>query len=231
MKPWRPDLAAAAALPLAYQWWLSCDAHFIGALEGRPTSLDGRWVAEIAQRYGISRTLGGERYGKLGKLLAGLNLTQGMSLVERAEATAAALCAWEGRTVFSAASKISWFLWPTDWTMFDTYACATVCPEGSSAKAKFTDFYRLLDDAGFRSTTAEVRTRLPAEMNSNLAERVVDIFVMLTSDRAIDRKVAAGELFVMALPLPLRSVVQHAAISVAPHLEKFGCHFQRKATH
>ena len=213
--------AAPIALQSAYQWWLAYDAHFSAALNKKPRDLNADWVREIARPYGFARTLGGDRYAQLAGQVAKFDIKPGMSMCERAEHIVQKLGDWENGLPLSAASKLSWFTWPSGWTMFDTFACATVRPVGKPGPERFKDFYRRLDSAGFAKTADEIRHHLPSCANPLLAERVIDSFLVHANAADLDRRIAARDNFVSALPEGLRTELLQASHAIAPKLEAF----------
>jgi hypothetical protein len=209
--------AAQIAFSAAYQWWLAQDAHLLAELEGRPDRLDCDWVEEIQGPYGLGRTLGGDRPQWVVNTLRQVGNLPMQERADKLEGLANARRDKEPgwKRPMSALSKISWFLHPDGWTMFDSYACRAVGAVG------FGDYYCKLINRGWDNILAAVRLALPDGIDRRLAERTLDAFLMLVADdKRLHRRLGAIRNFENALPADISEKLRASGADVAKILQR-----------
>lgn len=186
------DVAARYAFALAYQWWLNCDAYFVAGLQNN-TKLDGTWIREIGSYYGVNRTVPTDKEGAFSKFILQSGQSSDMEIDKRAvhlthSLQQAELLAHKGengrkqdsRIPASAATKVSWFVWPQGWTMYDSYAARGVLgTRGSVGTARMERFYAALAHRGWKKLLFSVRGEIPPQFSQLLAERTLDKHVLL----------------------------------------------------
>ena len=168
-------VSAQNAFALAYQWWLNCDAYFLTLEFAR----DGKWVREIGGKYGVDRTISENAEKSMAKLVLDSAQSADSSLERRAARLSRAL---ENRPTTelkrlptSAACKLSWFVCPQGWTMFDRYAAQGVLGTGGTTGIpRMERFYAALALRGWVDTLSNVRREIPQQFCQLLAERTLD---------------------------------------------------------
>lgn len=221
------SVAADYAFPLAYQWWLYVDFGYLQTINGKAFKLDGPLVREIAESYDVGRTIGGATKadadlaaGALAGMIRTSGAGDGMTLIERAARSAHAL-ERKGtdlsRSPISAITKISWFVWPDGWTMFDSLTSKAVLGRSSSQVSHMERFYAALQVRGWLDVLRRVRERIRAPFDRRMAERVLDKYLFLSGLESARRKrtVASIDGFVAALPADLRDSVQEQCEAIS----------------
>lgn len=218
--------AADHAFALAYQWWLMCDAYYAETLKAKPRSLDGGLVREIGQSYQVNRTIGDGHQASFATLVVHSGQGNGMDMEERAARISLALKRCD-TTIFpflpiSAMTKVSWFIWPSNWTMYDRYAVKVVLgsPQDIGIE-RLERFYAALAMRGWIDHLDYVRSALKGSMfNPLLAERVIDKYLFLEGSHVQkdDATTRAIKGFVNALPAELKDEVEHIGASISPLL-------------
>ncbi|MCZ8122349.1 MAG: hypothetical protein O9277_02875 [Magnetospirillum sp.] len=233
-----------------YRTWIKDDAPVFGALKAA-RDLNLAIVRGIAKTYQVERTLrptprstkSGQKApaDKAGKTMARLlnNLSSKKnwpkSLTDRADACLALaqssrFPAAEGKTPYSAISKMMWFRRPLGWTMFDRLASKGIGLGGPPSEEKFKRFYGRLDCANFQETATDIQLILRRRKLGNLfGERVIDKYLMLVGDEAEKKEASiwyTNSVWVRAVPLHQREGVLEAASEIErlPSVEKFVGH-------
>ena len=206
------------ALSLAYQWWLRCDAHFAKAELSK--NLDGHWVRAIGEPYIVNRTIGGGQEQAVADLVLHSGQGDEMDIEERAARLSLALekRAFAGNAPASAASKISWFVWPRNWTMYDSYAAkAVVGSPKETGLQRMERFYAALAMRGWRDALKDTRLVLADYgLEPLLAERAIDKFLFLHGAKAErgDKYTAPVDSFIGALPSDLSDRIVRAGEAI-----------------
>jgi hypothetical protein len=109
----------------------------------------------------------------------------------------------------SAMSKLMWFLHPNGWTVFDRFVAKAVgIPAYRPRPDQARRYYRILDERGFRSCTADARACVDTTSFPDLyPERVLDRYLMIRGG------VYSGHLSELPLVLEgyLRGLGTHAS--------------------
>ena len=207
---------------LAYQWWLICDSHFANA--DLSTNLDERWLREIGKPYLVNRTIPNGREAAFVGMIKSSGQSAEMDLEQRAARLSLALsrnfdCQ---KLPASAASKVSWFVWPQGWTMYDSYAAkALIGNPSATGLARMEMFYAALAMRGWNDLLREMRLALrPFAFDPRLAERTIDKFLFLhgMEEAALEPALAMIDGFVDALPAELRDDVVRAGEATGEEL-------------
>lgn len=215
--------ASDYAFVLAYKAWLESDAHYWRSLGGKQEVLEKWWLRKIGQVYLVNRTIPGGDEQPIIDAVTKTGQDNDMPLEERAARISGWLGA-NGQTAASAVSKISWFIWPAGWTMFDRLAARAVIGgyQGSSL-AKFERFYAALAMRGWADVLASLRAILNSHgMQPLLAERTVDKYLMLTGmdKEQAESLIRSLESFLAELPAEfseqLRDVSKRISAVLAP---------------
>ncbi|MCD7061122.1 hypothetical protein [Pelagibacterium xiamenense] len=228
------DIAADYAFALAYQWWLNCDAYFANALRSGKV-LNGDWVRKIGFVYLVNRSIRKNREDSFASCIRESGQINGMPLPERAKLLSCALTKWvgeerrhpnaQGRIVFplSAASKISWFVWPCGWTMYDGLASQAVLGAKTATDSvdRMESFYSTLSKNGWNEVLRDVRLDIAeCNMDERLAERTLDkhLFLLgLPMDRRTEQEQQL-EAFLSALPKQAQDEARCIGRKVGVHL-------------
>lgn len=205
----------------AYKWWLEHDAYFLGVLYGQPGVLDSARLEDVLRTYGAARSIPLDERPDYINLIANSQQAENMALVERANLIAAALGNLE-RPAVSAFTKVSWFIWPAGWTMFDSHASQAVLGHASGAVIpRMRRFYAALAARGWGDLILSARAVLNQNgFDERLAERMIDKYLWLQTPRA-DAAVqqARHEAFRNALPQDLIDRIAAVEAGVAPLLQ------------
>ena len=199
---------------LAYQWWLTCDAYFTNA--DLSSDLDERWLREIGKPYLVNRTIPIGREAAFVSIIKSSGQSAEMDLEQRAARLSLALSRNFGgeKVPASAASKVSWFVWPQGWTMYDSYAAkALIGNPSATGVARMEMFYAALAMRGWNDLLGEMRRALrPFAFDPRIAERTIDKFLFLhgIDEAALEPALAMIDGFVDALPAELRDDVVRA---------------------
>lgn len=217
------NIPECCAFGWAYKWWLSQDAHYLSRLGGKPGKLNKDWIGRIGRTYSVNRTLKSET-GDAKERFRQLVRTSGqhndMSLVDRAACIVECLDGADhglSRHPFSFFSKISWFVWPKNWTMFDSYASRAVLGRARVGKDAFRDFYSALHERGWDSITDSVREAIAAPFDKRMTERVIDAYLSfagLTRKTRVYRSLEIDS-FRLALPTDLRQALDDQSARIA----------------
>jgi hypothetical protein len=210
------------AFLLAYKCWLECDAHYLASLRGNPQALDDVWLRDIARTYLVNRTIPKGQEAPVKNTIVFSGQGNDMSLRERAARLSVKLTK-EGITAASAVSKISWFIWPSGWTMYDRFArLAVIGPRPGKTVDLFDSFYVALAMRGWDDLLKAVRVELRAGgMKPLLAERTIDKHLMLTAMGPDQRQRigAALDNFMKELPQTLQDSLHSVSEQLAPILQ------------
>lgn len=222
--------AAAHAFGWAYQWWLAQDFHFLLNLAGKPEAFDADWVVDIGRPYGVIRTLSGkvdsapQRFCGLVKSSGQGN---GMPLIERAARIS--YCVEHDNhglasNPLSFITKASWFIWPENWTMFDSYASRAVLGRAVSGIVGFERFYAALDGRGWDEAVKDVRTIIRPPFDQRMAERVLDAYLVFAGSDAGERgkRIKQVDSFREALPGNMRALLDEQSDPIADILADGG---------
>jgi hypothetical protein len=200
------------AFVLAYKCWLECDAHYHASLRGNASALDADWLRHIGRIYLFNRNVAEGAEAPLIDAVVHAGQGNDMNIEERAARLSNSLRR-RGVTSASAASKLSWFIWPSGWTMYDRLAReAVIGVRTEPALEKFERFYVALAMRGWNDLLSQVRQCIrEGHMETMLAERTIDKFLMLNSysESAREQLVAALNNFLKALPGDLRDTIVH----------------------
>jgi hypothetical protein len=164
------DFALLAVID-AYKWWISSDFGFLrltGAIDdqGNPSepgvsAISKTSLRRIALAYSVSRNIPSDEIDSQGQQVVDLFMTSpppeinSEDLLTRANALAAQSKkmpmfvtlrngSQSRRQLASALSKLSWFIHPQGWTIFDKYVGAAVIGQGGSGLAQMSAFYEKL---------------------------------------------------------------------------------------
>lgn len=207
---------------LAYQWWLICDAYFANA--DLSSELDERWLREIGKPYLVNRTIPNGKEAAFVSMIKSSGQSAEMDLEQRAARLSLALSRNFDRQKVpaSAASKVSWFVWPQGWTMYDSYAAkALIGNPSATGLARMELFYAALAMRGWIDLLGEMRLALrPFAFDPRLAERTIDKFLFLhgMEEVALEPALAMIDGFVDALPAALRDDVVRAGEATGEEL-------------
>lgn len=217
---------ATYAFLVAYKWWLEHDAYFLGVLHGQPGVLNPANLHDILRTYGAARSMPLDQRADYINLIANFQQAQNMALVGRADMIAATLGNRE-RPAVSAFTKVSWFIWPTGWTMFDSYASQAVLGHDNGAvMPRMCRFYAALAERGWGDLILGIRVILNENgFDERLAERTVDKYLWLThalhNPNPNDHRDPQGRHEAFRKALPQELIVRIAAVEagVAPLLQ------------
>jgi hypothetical protein len=172
---------ATYAFLAANKWWLEHDAYFLGVLCGQPGALNPANLEDILRTYGAARSMPLDQRADYINLIANSQQAENMALVGRADLIAATLGNLE-RPAVSAFTKVSWFIWPAGWTMFDSHASHAVLGHANGAVIpRMLLFYAALEERGWGDLILGVRAVLNRSgFDERLAERTVDKYLWLT---------------------------------------------------
>jgi hypothetical protein len=200
------DFARLAVLD-AYKGWITTDFGFLqltGVLDPAGVAIDtelGRFNAhtmrKIAKAYTVSRNIPAhedDRQGvQLAEFLCSSEVTQVLKLpfarraegltdlVHRNPVVLAENKNGENvkRKIASAFSKLTWFLRPNDWTIFDKYVGAAALREEGTGPKQMRAYYEALRRTWTATSTALVDASVAHGMNSLLGLRIVDKYLFL----------------------------------------------------
>ncbi|MFS2150805.1 hypothetical protein [Rhizobium sp. Rhizsp42] len=209
------DLTSMAVID-AFKWWVNNDFEFLQRTEvldatGQRTDnevgrMDLSTFRDIADAYGVSRNVPGspkdDVAGKILKKLSSPEMSASLlgsmcarkdKLVEFTRANAISVIYKEtGRSVnrelASALSKITWFLRPEDWTVFDRYVGVAVLRRIGSGTMQMESFYdRLAPD--FKEVSAAVSKAVVRHgFHPFLTNRIIDKFLFCHGLGMFDKK-------------------------------------------
>jgi hypothetical protein len=173
-----------------YRWWLGEDQIDVRRI-AKTGKIDPETVRAIARRYNVNRGIR-KRNDKrdteargIAKLLNNAAKRWPTGLVERAEkcskvAEKAKRYGYTGGHLASAITKLMWFVKPNGWTMYDGFAATGLGIERKEARERMPEFYRELENRGFREIVADINRTLRATPLLNLKpERVIDKYLWL----------------------------------------------------
>jgi hypothetical protein len=105
-------------------------------------------------------------------------------------------------TPYSAITKLAWFLRPTGWTVYDSYARQATRVAGRHGPQPVTDFYNILQEHSFSDAADTIEAILQGTLWSNLSgARVLDSYMMLRGGYPfLLADAAARQGFLAALP-------------------------------
>lgn len=199
------DFACLAVVD-AYRWWINYDFGFLietkmigldGNRTGRKVGkYDLETMRRIARAYSVSRNIPsheseveGEKIvkhlngGELRDISKSKFTKRAAQLVTFAKNNQAMLKLAPGqgepkkRTVASALSKLTWFLNPEDWTIFDKYVSAAVLRRGGTGVPQMAKYYNELSEKWtdtLRAIELEVEN---AGFDPWLGSRIVDKYL------------------------------------------------------
>lgn len=156
----RDDFALLAVID-AYKWWIVSDYGFLQATgildpkgnltDARAGKIDHDAMQRITRAYGVARNI---PKGERDRVLGWLDFSNFRDIAEQPFAERAASLAKfcsdntvkvgnedTGRTLASALSKLSWFMGPNDWTVFDKYVGAAVLRKQGAGCSQMQAFY------------------------------------------------------------------------------------------
>ncbi|WP_318912731.1 hypothetical protein [Shinella zoogloeoides] len=202
-----------ASLPMLatiryWWWWASHDLAYLERIEGTK-GLDFDLVQSIAKDYGIARGIrkeksdpDGSRNRQRAHIIADAvnrrrdGFTSERSLTDRFELCLEIVDELNRRSdaaeaithndFVSGISKLSWFVAPKSWTMFDRLAAEAIGVKSGSARDKATRFYQHLDDTGFVKLASDMRSALP-DSDRFYPERIVDQYLWLSASQEENR--------------------------------------------
>lgn len=196
-------LAADNAFTLAYKSWLETDANFWCDIGGNPSALNKEKLREIGRVFLVNRTIPKNDEARIIGVITSSGQADDIPIERRAAQISRVLEA-SGSNAASAVSKISWFIWPSGWTMYDRLAArAVIGNPQANALTKFERFYATLALRGWDDILAKVRQSLSNHgFRPLLAERTVDKFLMLSGMDDKDRAQTAVRLAVFRAEFP-----------------------------
>lgn len=198
------DFAQLAVLD-AYKWWIVHDFGFLqltGVLDAdgkrteRTGKLTGDTLRTIARAYSVNRNVPlGDDQGLANKLAGDLNNIPenhlSLSLAQRAKA----LCTWvavnpleyrkrgsgeaQSKMVASAASKLTWFMAPEGWTIFDKFVGAAVLGKPGSGVQQMRSFYKSIADTWDEAAAQLAHASAAHGFSPLLGARIADKFLFL----------------------------------------------------
>lgn len=199
----KDDFALLAVID-AYKWWITTDFGFLkltGAIDGdgRPTapanaSIDIARLRTIARAYSVSRNIPSDKQeSQAQKIVEALAqkpshdifsidvLARATALKILAESTPVTVTYEDGRTsqreLASAFSKLSWFIQPQGWTLFDKYVGAAVTGSDRPGLQQMWDFYACLAPTWSAVSTDICRKAGDAGLNPLLGYRIIDKYL------------------------------------------------------
>jgi hypothetical protein len=165
--------------------YLNTDAPFLERIR-QDSKLTAATVNEIAAEYLVRRNLGKE--DRLQEIADHMNTEIASwpgDLVARAQWCLTCAASIKARldlhhTPCSAVTKLAWFLRPTGWTLYDSFARNAVRSGGLSGPDKLARFYKSLEQHGFLDAADKIETILSGTPWSHLnGARVLDAYMML----------------------------------------------------
>jgi hypothetical protein len=208
--------------------YLNTDAPFL-AVAQQNDGLTAATVRDISAAYNVRRNLGAAE--DLHRVTSHLNDaidTWPEDLLGRAEwcmtcaediSTALDL----HHTPYSAISKLAWFLRPTGWTVYDSYARVAMRVRGLHGRRPITQFYAALHLNHFEDAARRIDAILGPTPWSNLSgARVLDSYMMLRGGFPfLLEDIGARQGFLDALPgdsgHALAALADEIAASLAEH--------------
>jgi hypothetical protein len=200
------DFARLAVLD-AYKGWITTDFGFLqltGVLDpaGVPIGaelgcFDAHTMRKIAKAYTVSRNIpsheGDRQAVQLADFLCSHEVTQVLRLpfARRADGLAALaqrkpVILAENKNgknvekkIASAFSKLTWFLRPDDWTIFDKYVGVAVLRKEGTGPKQMKEYYEGLGRNWTNTSTALVDAAIGHDMNGWLGLRIVDKYLFL----------------------------------------------------
>ncbi len=154
-----------------YKWWISSDYGFLrltGAIDdhGNPSepgvsAICSTSLRRIARAYSVSRNIPSDEIDSQAQQVVGIFmksprpeihskdlLTRALALAALSKMTPMLVKRKNGgnseRQLASALSKLSWFIDPEGWTIFDKYVGAAVIGQDGSGQAQMSAFYEKL---------------------------------------------------------------------------------------
>ncbi|TAY13746.1 hypothetical protein [Rhizobium leguminosarum] len=197
------DFALLAVID-AYKWWISSDYGFLrltGAIDdqGNPSepgvsAICNTSLRRIAQAYSVSRNIPSDELDSQAQQVVDLFMKSpppeidSVDLLTRAKALAALskktpmlVTLKNGgqseRQLASALSKLSWFIHPQGWTIFDKYVGAAVIGQDGSGLAQMSAFYQKLAPSWEASWVAVCSTADRAGFHPFLGYRIIDKYL------------------------------------------------------
>jgi hypothetical protein len=208
------------ALAEGLRWWLNFDGpqrHLCLTQAGKLTRAD---VRRIALNYNFARNLPSEDQ-RIDDVAYEINRFSGKTWstldaraieIEKTILKIKAIGATNVHIV-SGATKLTWFVSPTNWTPFDRLAAAAVGARNVNLLARMRAYYRTLDERGYLRAASAICRHLDAEdLGAVGGERVLDKLLMMNSP---DDKAAQGFRYMArAFPAALSSSMRTSLIRV-----------------
>jgi hypothetical protein len=174
-------LVHAALIDHVRYWWADDGADYWATQENWLNGeIDGRLTRSIASRYNVSRCIAEGKEGHFSNLLRDHLDGWPIGLTERASrlldfANKAKVDNLSHYNPCSAATKLAWFVLPSDWTLYDRFAVDALNVSGSSASEKMKKFYLILENADITHLWHEMREILvDAKLPHLWPERITD---------------------------------------------------------
>lgn len=187
-------------------WWASHDLAYLRRID-RGGGLDADLVRSISKEYGVARgirrekdDLNGEinlrraqtiadevnsRYADLANSEdVSTRFTVCLDIVDQLKSTSDAEEAITPHDFVSGISKLSWFVAPEGWTMFDRLAAQALGIKSGSARDKAKTFYEQLESLKFVELTRRMNAALERDGIADehfYAERIVDQYLWLSA--------------------------------------------------
>ncbi len=168
---------ARAALAKAYWFSKFFDEIERNRIERAGGMLDRGNVERIARWYSVTRTLPKDKTGVAAIVNQIASKMAGRTLLDRARLCEDAAARIDNeKHPRSTVSKLLWFVAPTDWTVYDSFAAKGAKARSSPiGRDPFLDYYSRLERAEFGTVVAEIQRLLrEAGITDLQAERIVD---------------------------------------------------------
>ncbi|MGR4844596.1 hypothetical protein ACIPSK_18550 [Rhizobium sp. LARHSG275] len=200
-------------------WWASHDLAYLKRI-GQTGAIDAQLVRSIAKDYGIARGIRKEKNDPDGEISArratriaeavnrrNRDFSACESMTDRFNLCLDIVTELKGNhddndrlthyDLVSGVTKLSWFVAPDGWTMFDRLAAEALGIKSGTAREKAVKFYERLANAEFAALTQEMNAAL--EHNGLAArhfhaERIVDQYLWLSASNPVGRSLIINKI-------------------------------------
>lgn len=213
--------------------WLSEDGGFRAAIDDAEGRINGYQVRRISIIYNVSRGLtagngnGDQAANDLASLLNSYHGMWSNDLRDRAQQCAeiaeqAKRSGYTKGNQASAITKFSWFVRPSNWTVFDRFVANALKVNESTAIARMKQFYEVAHELNFLTHASVIGEVISGCQILNLSgARVLDKLLMLRGADDIWRMQTVSNCrnFLSILPKSLREDVKTMAREVQRKLD------------
>lgn len=203
--------------------WLAIDAPFLRQFVKIDGTLSIDTAKAIMKNYYVIRGFRREKITQAVDILERKFVSSETKLITRSETCSRIAAMWFEQgcstgTLISAATKLTWFLKPHGWTMFDKFA-----ERGVGAGVRDPDvFYTTLCDRGFNKVAESLSAIISqSEWPSIPATKVIDRNLVLCGKNAWEQEIADAKASLNAMPQSARQsliALAHAAEEGAPSM-------------